>query len=475
LIGAGDLEVTSSDIWVLDVASIPPKVVRLTLDGKIISIHDLPKGLWLEDGLSGIDLGSDGSVLIERIGGHAITQFVSSEGEIKLNILKGYDFQGKLFSAYPADMREKDASQGYILAGEKRIDVTVANDLGGLSILHVNPDKSFYVNVVELVLNKSFQVDQKVYHYNADGKLLGMARIPLEEQYIPVGHGIVVGPDSQVYALITKPDGAEVQRLSFFTELPAILQPPVEKERSQQLEELSITAETCRDRETIIDVAEEYLNNSIYISSYHINDNGACLGRVKPSYLGSAGTYSSVPYAWNLWDTVDQFNAFMSGGNNGYFAGNASDTYKSCGRGIDCSGLVSRAWDLGSHYGTCSLEDANISIALTSRYALRRGDIMNRCSSTPRHSIIFDDFENDGMWGHEATTEFDHDRVVRIYRAFTTIANYTPRRYKDVCSKIRLPLINKTEMEMAASNSSPNPYPPPDSSLLGTPYPPPYP
>jgi len=247
----------------------------------------------------------------------------------------------------------------------------------------------------------------------------------------------------------------------------------VEKEEGQQPEDVSFIAETCRDRESIIDVAKEYLNNSTYLSSYHINDNSACTGRVKPSYLGSAGTYSSVPYAWNLWDTVDQFNTFMSGGNNGYFAGNASDTYLSCGRGIDCSGLVSRAWDLGSHNGTCTLE--SISIELTNRYTLQPGDIMNRCSPTPRHSIIFDDFEDDGMMGYEAVVGVNLDKVVYRFRAFDTIADFTPRRYENVCNKVRLPLINKTEMEMGAANSSSNPYPPPDSSLSSTPYPPPYP
>ena len=370
-------------------------------------------------------------------------------------------------------MREKDASQGYILAGEQRIDVEVANDLGGLSILHINPDNSFYVKVVELVLNGSFQVDQKVYHYDASGDLLGMARVPLAAQFTPVVHGIVAGPGNEVYALITKPNGAEVQRLSFDTELTPILVPPVEIDTDQPLGGADITVETCREREAIIDVAEAYLNNSTYLSSYHINDNGACAGRVKPSYLGSAGTYYSVPYAWNLWDTIDQFNAFMSGGSNGYFAGNASDMYLSCGRGIDCSGLVSRVWDLGSHYGTCTLE--SISIELTSRYALQPGDIMNRCSITPRHTIIFAKFEDDGMLGYEATVEFDHDRVVQLYRAFDTIANYIPRRYENVCSKTRLPLIFKTEIEMGAANPPSSPYPPPDSSPPGMPYPPPYP
>lgn len=468
VIGAGDLEVTSETIWILDVASIPPKVVQLNLVGKVMSLHDLPRGLWLEDGLSGIALGTDGSLLVERMGGHAITQLLSPAGVIVLKELGGYEFQGNVYSAHPADMREKDASDGYIMAGDKRIDVSVTNDLGGLSVLHINSDGSFVVQVIELVLNKSFQVDQKVYRYDASRRLIGMARVPLASQYTSVDHGVTIGPDGEVYAMITQPDGAEIQRLSFDTELPQILISPTGKEE-QYYREVAFLAETCRERDLITDVAKEYLNNSTYLSSYHINDNAACPDRVKPSYLGNPGYYSSVPYAWNTWETIAQFNSFMGGGTNGYFAGNASESYVSCGRGIDCSGLVSRAWDLGSHTGTCSLE--NISFELTDRTALQPGDIMNRCSPTPRHTILFDSFAVNGMWGYEATTEFDHDKVVRILRGFTTIADYTPRRYNNVCIKIRLPLILKTEMETNSANPPSNPYPPSDSPFSSTPYP----
>jgi hypothetical protein len=100
---------------------------------------------------------------------------------------------------------------------------------------------------------------------------------------------------------------------------------------------------------------------------------------------------------------------------------------------------------------------------------------MTQCSSTPRHTIIFDSFENNGMWGYEATTEFNHDKVVRIHRDFINIPDYTPRRYNNVCIKIQLPLILKTEMEMNSAIPPSNPYPPPDSPSLSTPYPPPYP
>ena len=461
--GAGDLEVTFKEIWVLDMASIPPRLIHLSLDGKVLSIFDLPEGLYLEDGLSGIALGSDGSVIIELVGGHTLIQLISPLGKIEQKALKGYEFKGNVYSAYPADFNSnEDKSHGYILAGNKRIEVDVANDLGGLRILHVNSDGSFFVEVLELVFDTAFRVDQKVFHYDSFGNLVGMARVPLAEQYVTVSHSIAVDLDGAVYALVTRPDGGEVQRLAFSTELAPILVPPVVSEQTVAHQAPSFSAGTCRSRADIINVATDYIDNSTYLNSYHIDDpEGECPGRQKPQDMVSPGYYNSVPYAWGMWDSVKDYNDFMSGGNNGYFAGDANSSYEGCSRGIDCSGLVSRAWGLGYHHGTCTLE--SISTQLSSKYALQRGDIMNNCATPPRHAIIFDNFSPDGMFGYEAVTEFGHDKVVRIYRRFDSIEDtYTPRRYHNVCNRIHLPIIRNMYIRMRQAFPPSNPYPPPN-------------
>jgi hypothetical protein len=182
-----------------------------------------------------------------------------------------------------------------------------------------------------------------------------------------------------------------------------------------------------------------------------------------------------VPYAWGVRDSLEQFNDFMNGGNNGKFAGDIDDPNSGCGRGIDCSGLVSQAWGLSGPYGTCSLED--VSGPLLNYYALQPGDIMNRCSPIPRHTIIFDSFDIGGMWGYEATIYGNYDRVVRIFRQFSSIADYVPRKYNHVCNKIHLSVIIKSETEMNSPSLSSNSYPPPETHLPSNSYQPlnPYP
>ena len=222
----------------------------------------------------------------------------------------------------------------------------------------------------------------------------------------------------------------------------------------------------------MISAAAGYQNNSTYLNSYHIDDpNSECPSRTKPRYLGNSGYYLSVPYAWGMRDTIAQFNGFMSGGNNYYFAGDYTDPNSGCGRGIDCSGLVSNAWNLGSHYGTCNLE--TVSTPLPSKDDLRQGDIMNRCSPTPRHTIIFDTFNSDktAMYGYEATTYLNYDRVVRLYRTFSSIADYLPRSYDNVCLEIYLPIIMNDSAARSSIGQPSNPYPPPNPYPAPNPYP----
>lgn len=68
-VGIGDLAVTSSDVLALDIAAVIPRILRLSPDGKLLARYELPEGLRLENGLSGIALGDQGEILVEREGG----------------------------------------------------------------------------------------------------------------------------------------------------------------------------------------------------------------------------------------------------------------------------------------------------------------------------------------------------------------------------------------------------------------------
>jgi len=144
-------------------------------------------------------------------------------------------------------------------------------------------------------LNKSLQVDQKVYLYDATGDLKGMARVPLASQYVSGSHSIAINPNNEVYTLVTKPDGGEVHRLPFRSELSRILMPLDTTENQEDPPEgLEITDE-CVSRTEMLAVGLKYINFSKELNSYHINDpRQECTTRTKPRYLGAPGLYSSA-------------------------------------------------------------------------------------------------------------------------------------------------------------------------------------
>lgn len=257
------------------------------------------------------------------------------------------------------------------------------------------------------------QVDQTVRQYDAAGGLQRIDRVPLTQQHTYVAHGLAVGPDSAVYALVTRPDRVEVQRLRFAQTLEPILAPGDLNRTNQDTGGMFIT-QRCVSRDSMMSIAREYVNNSKYLSQ--TNTDGSCSGRGKPRYIAGADTYSSVAYDWGGWDTVNGYNGSMSPGT--YQAGDIDTAgVESCSRGVDCSGFVSRVWRLSSKYSTSTLPNISWQLSSTndpSTNDLRRGDILNKAGS---HVILFADFGSNGVYGYESTTSNAYDRVVYTYNA----------------------------------------------------------
>ncbi|MDD3824916.1 MAG: hypothetical protein PHY79_02995 [Anaerolineae bacterium] len=345
VIGIGDVEAVDSGFLVLDIAAQIPRVLQLASDGGHVAAYDLPEGLRLEDGLSGLAVGDHGEILVEQEGGAFLSQLADANGVSALVPLPGYIHRGILYKAQPADLSTADTTHGYIIAGSSRIEVTVPNMLAGLRVLGFNADGGFCVVVEEMVADPTVWVDQSVRCYGAAGELLGVARVPVAEQYTYVQNGLAVGPDGNVYALLTRPDRIEIVRLGF----SSVLEPILSKQTVATTVESSAghdnsggEALTCSiTRSTMTIIANQYKDNSKYLNA--TNTDGACAGRDKPRYIGGAGVYSSVAYDWGGFDTVGGYNGYMDP--NTYQAGDINTAAsESCSRGVDCAGFVSRVW-----------------------------------------------------------------------------------------------------------------------------------
>lgn len=416
IIGLHDISVSKDGIYVLDMAAPKPYIVQVGFSRGIRGHHTSP--ISLEEGLSGISYVKDSGLIVEKTGTPKI--LIGKDSRSGNKTLSGYPHGDTTYEVAPFTI--KNVRQTYtVKAGNVNVYITTQNKIVGLKILHVTKNGNFYLIVDEMIKSSPIYIDRTIRHYTQKGQLLGISRVPLNERYVPVEFDLAVASDESIYTLITRHEQVEVHKLVFVKELEP-LTPPVEeiievKEATNTKQErASIT------REQVIANAKKYLNNSKYLSSKNVS--GSCSGRDKPRYIGGAGTYSSVPYDWGGWDSVEQFNSYMS---NGYAAGDVRTSgVESCSKGVDCSGFVTRAWGrTDKKYGTSTLNQ--ISNYLSSTSQLLAGDIMNKAGS---HVRLFASFSGSGCYCYEATKSKAYDRVVYRYLSWSSYSGYKPARYK---------------------------------------------
>ena len=422
-----------------------PAVHRLAMDGTLVQSYVIPKvleGEVLWENVNGIRVGPQGQVYIEH--GLETLQLTARTGRRLANPRNMVGFQdssGRRYEVRLADWAV-DPHTGevlvYSLAGSnpKQIKVWVAHTLGGLRYLE-SYDGGFFVVVEEIFYDGTIHVDQTVRNYDDNGNLLGIARIPLSEFYVPVENGIAVGPDGNVYALVPKRERVEIQRLTFRRALEPIFpdkEPVIMPMSASNDMENPISTLNCRSRSTMMAVCSDYHNNYRWLSV--TNTVGACIYRAKPRYIGGEGYYSSIPYDAGGWDTVSNFNARMVAGDQ---AGDISwdedpntpgnqNCCAECSRGVDCSGFVTRVWGETQKLYTWTIHD--YSTQLGSLNDLLIGDVLNKPGI---HVAVFVSACSGGATVYHSTTYSGYDRVITTCHEWSYFNGYSPRRYNKTC------------------------------------------
>ncbi|TET54314.1 MAG: hypothetical protein E3J64_02095, partial [Anaerolineales bacterium] len=309
ILGVTDIEFDGDSLLVLDRWAVNPAVHRLDPQGESIERYGISEGLRVE--ILGIYAGPEGEVLAVtassgpvRLSSEEVTQLTDDEAGAGLP-----GAGGRVYTLVQHGWGE-DSHTGEIVlhtqsGDELRVVIEVEDALVGLRLLGEDPRGGFAILVEELLEGGTVRVDQTVRRYDRAGALLGMARVPLEEFYVPVDNGVCLGPDAQVYALVPKEDGVEIQRLGLLRRLEPLSPGPDEARLLSAGAESGIggmaAASGCRSRTSMLATAGAYWGNLTYLS--YDNIWGSCAYRQKPSYMSSPGYYGSVPYDAGGWDT----------------------------------------------------------------------------------------------------------------------------------------------------------------------------
>jgi len=423
------IAVAADEIAVLDEAATPPAVITVSRDGVELSRVPVPDSG--QTGLSGLRDAGDGTLLLEYEGGARFARLdganaTASTAKASASLVR-HGHELRVESGKPeAGAMPKRAT---VTIDGAAIAVSTENSLGGISAISIDSAGRAQVVTDEVsFMTPEVKVDRRVLSVSAAGKI-SQARVPIRANHVAVRNDVAVGPDGSVWSLTTRPNSIQIRKMRFVRALRPILDKGVAKDiaigASSSTSSMIGAAATCRTRTQMTDVAKAYLNNSTYLSSASITST--CSGRTKPSYLGSAGTYSSMSYKWGGFDSVSQFNSASS------LAAGDTDTQNdglvlSCARGVDCSGYVSRTWGLTTKQNVGGLFG---SYSCSSPATLLPGDIFAK-TGKGGHVVMFSSNATNGVNVYEAV--YVPGKVKTSFYSWSGLSGYYRARACNVCS-----------------------------------------
>ncbi len=234
------------------------------------------------------------------------------------------------------------------------------------------------------------KIKREVYVISKEENLLSILEIPSIKYFLTL-RDFQIDAEGNLYHLLSEKDKVTIFKWTGLTRnnKGEIFQYPSKYNYSFHFNELLPTDEAEVDLSNIINqptavsrtdalqIAEKY----VYLK-YYCNSNNLAPAPVldpygdyvqTPSWL-VVGYNATVPYKWGGFNTISQF---VSGLSNGRYAGDIHTAgVSSYAVGVDCSGFVSRCWQLTYHATTSSMP------GITTQYAswddLKPGDAVHK-------------------------------------------------------------------------------------------------
>jgi hypothetical protein len=214
-----DILVTEEAIWVLDVSAQQPKVVKLSLDGELLTGMNIPQAMMSQgemfssNGAYSLLLSEDGNLLLATLSGYY--ELVEADGEIVAQPVEALTFSGH---TYQEGTYDQATGRVPIYLDGAPLD-TGAEFMTEPPFLGINPDGSF--TLAGYVLESESQVDHQVKYFDAEGNILGTARQYPQTFYKDYNHQLAVDKKGAIYQLLSNPDhSVQVIRLGFVETLP---------------------------------------------------------------------------------------------------------------------------------------------------------------------------------------------------------------------------------------------------------------
>ncbi|OFY97595.1 MAG: hypothetical protein A2309_14645 [Bacteroidetes bacterium RIFOXYB2_FULL_35_7] len=347
-----------------------------------------------------------------------------------------------LFSNHTEIFSEKISNHNFTLQFNKiKKNFHTVKKLASAVVAGYSNNK-IYLDVQYIVHEIPLKAEREIWiiptSINGFSENISIVKIP-DCYYIYVKNDILVNENGCFYSLTT-PFGIEIHEINETTNilLPAQYEGVHFNNLLLESKEGDVSGSNSNKapitRAEIIAYAEPYETHVWTCSASNIKDY-LCNGKqvLTPSWV-TVGTHHALPYMWGGWSNLTQFNQGLL---NNVSAGDCNTTGggagASCAVGVDCSGFVSRAWNLSSKYGTSTLP--NISTAYASFTQLLPGDIVNYAGHHVR--LIHTLNANGSFYIIESSASATDWRVgYCTYTVANLQSSYIPRYYNDVINTI---------------------------------------
>jgi hypothetical protein len=297
---------------------------------------------------------------------------------------------------------------------------------------------SFFL--VETYLSEiPLQIQREVYTLSAEGKVMSVLELP-EIHYCSTVKDLQIDEGGNLFHLMTEQDKFSVVEWSgLTTPAPEKVVYPAEYRYSlhfnnivpaqEPFSEIAAHSLSVASRTLALRIGESYVLHKYFCTAANLttSDKTAPDGDIvrTPLWL-MVGENARVAYKWGGFNTLDQYDVGLKSGN--YAADINTNGVSSYAVGVDCSGFVSRCWQMSYHSSTSDMP--SITTQYSSWDSLKPGDAIHKVG----HVRLFVEKAQNGALKVVESSGRDWGVSYWTYTPSELSGVYTPRCYTGMTS-----------------------------------------
>ncbi len=414
-----------------------------------ITLHDEPTVLLIrEDTVQKLRLPAGMSEYLADVELESLQDIIEDENsQFKTIFLKGKKYvladDGGILNGIPGTIsirriNNRELTLEYNLTGfNNRTVLQFQDNLACADLIGIDSSGNTFL-LIEFILNEvPLKVSRNIYCINSRGDILSKLSVP-QIKYIAFSQEFRIDEAGNLYQLLTMPQGIQlIQWSGLNTPQESIIRYPEAYQYSLHYNSLlpgeeyntiipKESLEATASRVIALRIGESYVYHKYTITPQNlaISNTTAPDGDIvrTPAWLVN-GRNARVPYKWGGFNLLSEINSGLQA--NKYAGDIHTSGVSSYAVGVDCSGFVSRCWQMSYHASTSYMP--NITTQYTSWDSLKPADAIHKVG----HVRLFIERNPNGSFKVVESAGRNWD--VSFYSfLISDLVEYAPRYYNNM-------------------------------------------